>query len=480
MSLLEQVAAALRQAAGLTGLDLQATRLVIGVSGGTDSLALLDCLAQLLPANHLIVAHLDHGLRPSSATEAEAVGDLAAARGLAYCAERIDVAGRARAGGLSLEEAGRAARYDFLARVARAEGAPAVAVGHHVDDQVETILLHLLRGAGPGGLRGMAVAGPLPGQPELWLLRPLLAAGRAAIEAYGRERGLAPLADESNADTTFTRNRLRHELLPLLEAYNPQVRERLWALAATLAAEDDLLSELEEAAWRAVASGSGPGWVTLSRDGWRAQPLALRRRLLRRAYAACRPGVKEIGFAAIEAARRVAEEGATGARADWPGGVALLVSYDALVVAVGEPPMTYPQLTATEPIPLPVPGAVALANGWRLIATPGAAADLPAILAAADPWTALVALEDGAELSIQPRRPGERVRPLGLDGSASLKEVMSDRKIPAAARALWPVVATAEHPVWLAGHVLDERARVGPESRRVVRLECLYEESRAG
>jgi tRNA(Ile)-lysidine synthase len=480
MNLLHDVAAALRQATALTKLDIQKERLVVGVSGGADSLALLDALARLLPVDQLVVAHLDHGLRPSSAAEAEAVRGMAVARGLASHIERIDVAGQARAGGLSLEEAGRAARYDFFARVARAEGARVIAVGHHVDDQVETILMHLLRGAGPGGLRGMPVAGPLPGQPGLWLLRPLLAVDRATIEAYGRENDLAPIADASNADTTFTRNRLRHELLPLLEQYNPQVRERLRTMAATLAAEDDLLAGLEDEAWRAIAAGSGSGWVRLRRDAWRAQPLALRRRLLRRAYVAIRPGVKELGFAALEAARRVAEEGTTGARAALPGGIALRVGYGALLVSTGEPPAAYPQLAGTEPISLPTPGAGALANGWRLVATPVTAVDLPAIRAAAGPWTATVALDENAALVVRPRRPGERIRPLGLGGSASLKKVMIDRKIPAAARARWPLVATAEHPVWLVGHVLDERARVGPESRRIIHLECLCEANEPG
>ncbi len=150
---LAQVAAALDAALAAAGLAGSDRPLVAGVSGGPDSLALLDSLAQLLPAERLVVAHLDHGLRPSAAAEAALAAKAAAGRGLRHVVGRADVATLARAAGQSLETAARAARYDFLAEVARAEGAAAVVVGHNADDQAETILMHLLRGAGATGHR---------------------------------------------------------------------------------------------------------------------------------------------------------------------------------------------------------------------------------------------------------------------------------------------------------------------------------------
>ncbi len=183
----------------------------------------------------------------------------------------------------------------------------AVVAGHHAGDQTETILLHLLRGAGLGGLRGMAAAAPLPGSPDLWLLRPLLGVERAAIEAYCAAAGLRPTLDASNADPSFTRNRLRHELLPLLATYNPRIAQQLRETGAIAAAEDELLSALAEVAWRQIALPSPPGQAALRRAEWRRQPLALRRRLLRRAIAVCLPTLADVGFQAIEAARRAAE-----------------------------------------------------------------------------------------------------------------------------------------------------------------------------
>jgi tRNA(Ile)-lysidine synthase len=196
--------------------------------------------------------------------------------------------------------------------------------------------------------------------------------------------------------------------------------------------------------------------------------------LLRRAIAACLPTLADVGFQAIEAARQVAEGGKTGSRVSLPGGVVMQVGYEALAFHRGaaEPRGDWPQLTAPAAFALPVPGAVALAGGWRLAAEPLPHFDPATIAANADPWTATVALDEDAVLFVRPRQPGERLRPLGLGGATTLKEVMIDRKIPAAARALWPIVVTAEHPLWLPGHVLDDRARVWHDSRGVVRLRC--------
>jgi tRNA(Ile)-lysidine synthase len=325
----------------------------------------------------------------------------------------------------------------------------------------------------------MRLAAPLPGAPELWLLRPLLGVERTTIEAYCHAAGLRPSIDASNTDPAFARNRLRHELLPLLVAHAPHLSQRLRETAAVAAAEDGLLSTLEQVAWDDTARPTPPGSATLRRDTWQALPLALRRRLLRRAVAACWATPVEIGFRTIEAARRLAEGDASGGRASLPGGVVMQVGYETLDFRRDPAalPADWPQLPAAAAFDLPVPGAVALANGRRLVAESLTSVDLAAVSSNADPWTAYVALDGSAALVVRPRQPGELIRPLGLGGATRLKEVMIDRKIPAAARALWPVVATAEHAVWLVGHVLDERARVQADSERVVRLRFMSDEN---
>ncbi len=470
MELVEQVAGALRQTSQVSGLDWRAEALVVGVSGGPDSAALLHGLRQLLPPAALIVAHFDHGLRPGSADEAARVAALAG--GLRFRAGRADVAAQARAGRLTLEEAGRLARYGFLAGVARAEGAKAVVVGHNADDQAETILMHVLRGSGTAGLRGMTAAAPLPGHADLWLLRPLLDVTRAAIDAYCREQQLVVIHDPTNSDPTYLRNRLRHDLLPALESANPRLRDRLREMAQIVAADEELLNGLTESAWAEVVVAAGPDGVAWRREAWRGLPLGLRRRLLRRAVAVARPAA-ELSFRALEAARAVAETGHSGARAALPGGLTLFVGYDSLLLADVPPPATseYPQLLAAEPVPLPIPGALDLAGGWRITAN-WANADLSTIATNHDPWTAIISVTAATELYVRGRREGEQLRPLGLGGETKLKKIMIDRKIPAQARALWPIVANREYTVWLPGHVLDDRARVTAGDSRVVRLWC--------
>ncbi len=471
MRLVERVHAALSRAAAATGCDLFDEPIVLGISGGPDSLALLHAIRSIRRHEGLIVAHLDHGLRPGSAGEASIVA--AEAGDLRFYSERVDVAGMARARGLSVEEAGRQARYDFLADAAEREGASAIMVGHHADDQAETILMHLLRGSGLAGLAGMREASPLAGHDGLWLVRPLLNATRNEIESYCAWHSLNPIIDTSNADPAYFRNRIRHELLPRLETYNPQIRQRLRHMGEVIAADEDLLRDLTQSYWAAIVLSESENMIELNRESWLALPLAMRRRTLRQALGRLQPDQRDTGFETLESARSVAERGETGSTATLPGGSWLSVDYGKLLIGNGPAVENsrYPRLLSDEAMTLPVPGGIALAEGWRLTAERIDDIDRQAITTNDDTWTAYV--DAGlSELVVRPRKRGERIRPLGLGGETKVKEIMIDRKIPAAARGSWPIVATEDHAVWIAGHVLDERARVGRESGSVVRLRC--------
>ena len=226
---------------------------VVGVSGGPDSLALLHILRRLAPDYRvaLHVGHLEHGIRGEASREDAAfVRAIAEAWGLPVTVAARDVPAIARERGLAIEEAARQERYRFLGELARSIGGTTVAVAHHADDQVETVLMHLLRGAGLSGLRGMRPLSRLDAlrfgddedlAPEdkndgIRLARPLLYVERAAIEAYCEAQGLRPRFDRSNLDTTYFRNRLRLELIPYLEAFNPNVRQVIRRTAEVLAA----------------------------------------------------------------------------------------------------------------------------------------------------------------------------------------------------------------------------------------------------
>ena len=475
MNLIDQVRLALIKATEIGGFDLQNTQIVAGVSGGPDSLALLHSLRLIIPAKNLIVAYLDHGLRPTSAAEASRVA--AAAEGLRFHTTRVDVATRAHSNHQSIEEAGRDARYEFLTDVARQEHAPVIAVGHNQDDQIETILMHFLRGSGPAGLQGMKLASLLPNHPAFWLVRPLLGVDRNEIERYCAANDLEPVLDESNADPGFFRNRLRVELLPELETYNPQVRRRILEMSDIMAAEEELLAGLTDDAWRDALFAQENSYVAIGRTAWLAQVPAIRRRMLRRAAAAVLPGLRDLSFRALESARAIAEAGQTGTRADLPSGLTLLVSYDTLIVYARSSDLTvgFPQMRDTETRALPIPGTVALAGGLRLSAK-WIAADtisIDTIQNNSDLLTVYVSCEANCGLFVRPRRKGEKMWPLGMSSEKKLKEIMIDRKIPAYLRDLWPIVVTETHPIWLVGHVLDHRAAISAGCQRLIRLRCL-------
>lgn len=448
--------------------------LVMGVSGGPDSLALLHILGELLDHSLVTVGHLDHDLRPEAAAEAQRLAQLAAYWQMPFYQDQVDVAALARARGWSVEEAGRQARYAFLAGLARRVGAEHVVVGHHAGDQAETILLHLLRGSGLGGLRGMTAVAPLPTAPDLTLLRPLLTTTREEIEAYCVAQHLRPFSDDSNLDTGYARNRVRHDLLPELLTYNPQINRQLRQLADVVAAEDDLLCSLTDDAWPVILRQVGPSWLVLDRAQFLGLPVALQRRLLRRAFATLRGTTTDLSYESIEQARAVATQPRAGARAALPAGLSLLADQETLILAsaLDEVASRLPQLLSADAVALVVPGQVSLGNGWILTAE-SSMVDYQDVVANSDPWQAYVALEAGEALQVRPRRRGERMQPLGMHGrSTSLQDLFVDRKVPGRLRARWPIVSTADHAVWVVGHVIDHRSRVTAEHDTVVSLHC--------
>ena len=473
MPLQEPVQALLKQAGLLE--PPAAARLIVGVSGGPDSLALLHVLRQIYPPASLIVAHLHHGLRPEADAGERLVVETAAAWNIACHVERVDVITLARQQGWTLEEAGRQARYHFFARLAAQLGAGAVAVAHNAGDQAETVLMHFLRGSGLAGLRGMQPVSQVPDAPGLILLRPFLEIGRAEIEAYCREHNLHPHEDRTNLELSFLRNRLRHELLPLLAHYNPQIKSHLQHLATVVAADDDLLDTLLQQQWPDLLEERASDWIVLDRQKWLALPLSLRRRSLRRAIAQLQSSLAGLGFRSLEQARLVAETGNVGARASLPGGLVLSVGYDRLAIKreTATLPTSVPQLPGAALIALTVPGRVDLANHWCIEATELSDVDLEQVAANQDPWLAFIDRDAAQALQVRPRRPGERFQPLGMGGqSAKVKDVMINRKIDARLRPLWPLVANDTHLIWLVGHQIDQRARVTAASRRLLQLRC--------
>ena len=283
-------------------------RYLVGVSGGRDSVALLHALVEA-GFRRLIVCHLNHGLRGrAAAADARFVATLAARLGLECESEQVDVARLAKKMGQSLETAAREVRYAFFARVARRRRCRSLFLGHHAGDQVETFLFNLFRGSGRGGLGGMSPDSVrLVDGVRLRLLRPLLGVWREEMEAFLKARALRFREDASNQATDFTRNRIRHELIPALErVFGRDVRGAVWRTALILRAEEEWLSEL---------AGTETG-TELDAPLMRGQPVAQQRRRILAWLR--RNGVPKPGFDQVESVRSLLETGGA-AKVNLPG-----------------------------------------------------------------------------------------------------------------------------------------------------------------
>ena len=466
MSAASRLRASAREALVDAGLA-RSGLLVVAVSGGPDSLALLHALHSLSPETGIRLhgAHLDHGLRgDESAADARFVAAEFRRLGIAGTCARADVPAYRRERKLSLEEAARDVRYAFLARVAERQGADAVALGHTADDQAETVLMRLLRGSGLAGLRGMS---PLSRRAStggsVALVRPLLGVTRSEVSQFCRELGLAPRDDASNASTDMLRNRVRLELIPHLETYNPSVRRALLRLARSSARDLAYVEEQVDAAMPTLASRTDEG-VALDRDIFTRLHPAIQAHALRRAFAVCRGSARDLEQYHVDAMARLIC-GRAGTSLDLPGGVRFLVGYERALLSRGAgDACLLPPLDGCHDIAIP---GESRAGPWTVTArlaersAPSDAAQ-PRNLADGPPFAArLDAASVGASACLRARVPGERFRPLGMAHTKKLQDFMVDEKIPREWRDRVPLLVTPRGVAWVVGCRVAEWARAG-------------------
>ncbi len=445
------------------GLFAEGGRVVVAVSGGADSVALLDLLADL-PEFHLslVVAHLNHLLRGEESDGDEAfVVRLAGVYGIPVVTRRVDVHELAHRKRLSLEEAGRVARYAFFDEVAASHGAHSVALAHHADDQAETVLLRLLRGAAGSGLSAM-----LPRSADGRYVRPLLRVIRREIEAYLAARELSFRTDSSNTDTGFLRNRVRHELLPHLAGYNANIASRLTATAEILANDEELLEQIVVAAFARHGSFDRAE-ARLCITALTTESRGLRLRLYRHALRLVRGDLARIGFTHLQSIDRLVRDAASGASLNLPGGSRVTKSYEHLVFTVG----AGETVPAEWEVKVEGPGSYPLPGGSVLVVEPAA---LHAALQAASPAMTFL---DGEQAPfpwlVRNFRPGDRFVPLGMTGRKKVKELFIDDKIPRDRRWRIPLIFSPTDLVWVAGVRACAEARLTPGTVDVLKVEIL-------
>jgi len=434
---------------------------LLAVSGGADSVCMLYALLQLRDrlAITLSVAHLDHGIRPDSAADARFVLDLCSAIGVPCYQERADAVGRSSQTGMSLETAARDLRYDFLVRVAKEHEINVIATAHTRDDQAETILFRLVRGSGPRGLSG------IPYQREhngIRIIRPLLDCPRQQVVDFLNEIDRPWREDSSNSDVRFTRNRIRNQVLPYLEAnLNPSVREALVRTAEILSEEERWLESLTRDALGRCADPQGGGGLDV--EALKALDLALLRRVIRHWLRAAGIPMGDVDFDTLESATALLVRGA-GTSPVCDGWV---VRRSAATL----------ELAKAEEVVAPTPFRVRLnVPGRTVIKSVGIAVDVSddtgferSESAGIGEYPVTGWIDRSAvgcdEVFLRNWRPGDRTEPVGMSGSVKLQDLFVDRKIPREKRGVVPLVECRDQIAWVPGYRVDRRWSVrGPDS----------------
>ncbi|HAJ27214.1 MAG TPA: tRNA lysidine(34) synthetase TilS [Syntrophus sp. (in: bacteria)] len=454
-------------------------RALVAVSGGPDSVALLAILHKLAPelGISLVVGHLNHGLRPEADAEERFVRELCLSMGLQMESARTDILELSRSQGKSVEDMARAVRYSFLDQTASLVNADRIALGHHLHDQAETVLMNLLRGSGPEGLKGMT-----PVRDRRYI-RPLLYTSSFEIREFLAREGLSFAVDDSNLDPKYLRNRIRHELLPLLESqYKTGIERTLARTAEIIGREDDFMEDqvrLVLSDWNISESEDN---LCLDISKLRALHEALACRIIKVLLERFSPDEKGVFFSHIQAVLDLAFLGKPSGRLNLPFAVEAKRDYGRLLLSRREEGGTGGDYC----YPVAVPGRIHIPEGGMLL-------DFSLIDAGHQEVIELVAEKevtkgewvvgrqksgqvyldyDRLTLPLKIRRihPGDRMRPFGMEGTKKLKAIFIDKKVAHGDRHRLPLLVDANGILWIVGACLNESVRITVGTRRVLKV----------
>ena len=453
-------------------------RVLVGVSGGADSVGLLLVLVELVRSGklniQLALAHLEHGIRgEQSRADAEFVADLAKVSDLPIWTEAVDVPALAAERKLCLESAARSARYEFFTRIAIQQQYSAVALAHQADDQAETVLHRVIRGTGLLGLTGIPSRRLLSRQPEVYIVRPMLSCSRAEIEQFLIDRAASWRTDHTNLTLDATRNRIRNELLPKLKAeFNPRVDQALLRLASVAEQASDFLEERAAELFKNLARSFG-SLVCIELSSLANSHQALQAAIIRYAWAkSLNLPQRDMSFAAVEDILRRGREHLSSNRSDrldLPVEAAAVYEFGKLLlVSENDRP------TGFEPVPLELPGQASVSSlnlTVRALVLPENT-ELFSQLHPADPMSELIDRNSiHGQLVIRPPEPDEIFEPLG-GKLCTMKELMLSCKIPRPLHQLTGILTDEQGPLWLIGYRIAQRARLRPQTVNAVELSC--------
>ena len=452
------------RAARRTRLLESGDRILVAVSGGPDSVALLSVLEALGPSWRfgLWAVHFNYGLRGHESDEdARFVAEFCARKNVAFIGESLDLQRGESGKRRSLQEAARDARYRAMLRIGASLAATKIALGHTADDQAETQVMWMLRGSGPAGLSGM------PPMRESLFVRPLLGVSRADVLAYLEEQRLSFRIDSSNAKPLYARNRIRHDLLPVLKRFNPSVVKVLSRQAGILREENDCLEQMAAEHIRRLASHGGQGERIVDRDGLIALPIALQRRMIRaliRDTSGLRQGPR---FTTVEAVLSRILHGRSGSSLVVQG-CRVIREYDRLRFRAAHVAESIPLLECTPvELCLPVPSTRRWPLTGQTIQTQVVSSE-PGGMPVGAPMSAVVDADRlTMPLMVRNWKPGDVFHPFGMGGHRKkLQDYFSDMKLPRHERSRIPLVVAPEGIVWVCGHRTDDRFRPTPATKR--------------
>ena len=441
-------------------------RIVVGVSGGPDSTTLLHLLFRLksLYNLHLWGAYLDHQLREKEVEEEIAwVRRLTSKLKIPVIISSFNVPLLMKEEKLSLEEAARIARYKFLNEVAHKLKANIIAVGHTASDQIETLLLHLLRGSGMQGFCG------IPPRRER-IIRPLIEVFREEIIEYCREYGLRFCVDSSNKETMFLRNKIRLQLIPYLCQYNPQIKKSILKTIEILREENEYLEKETERIFKSLIEEENEEEIVLNDEEFSSYPVALQRRIIRKAIFQVKGNLRKIQFSHIDSFLKLEKEKGC-KRISLPENLLLQRDYGKLSVRKKkdkEAGLSSRKLTIPGEIDLP---EIGLKLRTEIIYR------RPSSFPEGGEEVYLDLDKLKGPLVLRRRLKGDRFRPLGMNGSKKIKDFFIDLKIPREKRDKIPLLVNGERIVWVVGYCLDDHFKITKDTRKVLKIKVLKDGS---
>jgi tRNA(Ile)-lysidine synthase len=441
-----------------------------------DSVCLLNLFTKL--EYPIIIAHFNHGIREHADRDEQFARMYAQQLGCDFASEKANVLDFAKENHLSVEEAARNKRYDFLYRVARNNGAQYIAVGHHADDQVETMFMHLMRGSGLTGLAGMKEIALIPEfDVEIKIIRPLLSFWRYEIEEYCAINNLDYVVDETNFSNLYERNRIRHEILPFLNEQYSGLNQRLLNLANVLQSEDELIQERLSKIWDSICLQQESRFIRLNVSELKKQPLGLQRRIIRFVAFLLRPDLRDLSFKNIENLLNFMDKNKTGEIDLQDHLIALFTNQEILFGSKSKEwiGLLVPQIFGQFKMEIGKSDYFEISENWlfqiELIN------DLSSIrIKTENEFTVLL---DGEKLNefivLRGKKDGDKFQPLGLEnGSIKLSDFFINEKVVQAARKNWPLVTNPEDRIiWIPGYRPSHEFRVTDSTKNIIKMSVM-------